>query len=173
MKSKLLHLLCGALAVSSLAGCGVMSLDEEAVDSNEASLSMSPSPSPAPAVTCVTDSMGLCTPETGGQACTTSDGRNGTCTSTASGCTCLANSVSPSPSPTAYPYPSPSPTASPYPSPSPTPYPSPSPSPAPGFVTCKTDSLGACTSDTAGQSCKKSDGSTGTCTSTYSGCGCV
>jgi hypothetical protein len=113
MKSKLLHLVCGALAVSVLSGCGVMSLEEEeAMETGETGLT------------------------------------SGSMT---------------------YPYPS----SSPYPSPSPTASPSPSPSPSPGFVTCKTDSLNGCTSDTAGQSCKKSNGSTGTCTSGYLGCGCV
>ena len=109
MKSKLLQLVCGALAVSALSGCGVMSLDEEAMETGETGLSSAAA---------------------------------------------------------TYPYPS----SSPYPSPSPTASPSPSPSPG---VTCKTDSLGGCTSDTAGQSCKKSDGSSGRCTSGYLGCGCV
>jgi hypothetical protein len=46
-------------------------------------------PVPVPVVTCVTDSMGLCSAATGGQACNKADGTRGTCTSTATGCRCL------------------------------------------------------------------------------------
>ena len=46
--------------------------------------------------------------------------------------------------------------------------------PAPAcLVTCATDpNTRACTAATAGQPCKKADGTQGTCNSTYSGCLC-